>query len=187
MAKCFPELTDELIDFIRRQKIFFVASAPGDGGYANLSPKGCPTLAALDRSTLAYADYPGSGNHTAEHVRDNGRLTIMFCSFDDKPLVLRVYGKGEVVPAASRRGTDLLAAIGLAPDPWIRQVILLRVEKAVTSCGYGVPLFEYRGDRPTLLEWCRRRHADGTLAKYMGRAASPQPEPRQEAKEPGYA
>lgn len=170
MAKTYPELTDELIAFIRRQKVFFVSTAPRDGGHPNLSPKGCPTLAVIDHRTLAYADYPGSGNRTATHIRENGSLTMMFCAFEADPLVLRVYGRGEVVPVGSPQGRELLAAIGVAPDPWVRQVIVLHVERAETSCGYGVPFFNYAGDRPTLLEWCRRKAAEGGLEKYMGRS-----------------
>src|ERR1700712_560817 len=96
MAKFQEELNDSLIKIIGEQKIFFTASAPNDGRI-NLSPKGIDTFHCLDNKTVAYLDLTGSGNETAAHIAENGRMTIMFCSFSDKPIILRLYGKGEIV------------------------------------------------------------------------------------------
>lgn len=181
MARFYEELDDRLIDFIRRQQVFFVAtvgattgrSAEGgeDGGakrgWINLSPKGLPFLAVLDRKTIAYADYPGSGRATAEHLAADNRITVMFCSFSGDPMVLRIYGQGKVAPLDSEEGRIYLRALGREPLPWVRRVIIVHVEGVQTSCGYGVPLFEYRGDRSDLPDWCRRKEAEGSLGRYM--------------------
>lgn len=106
MAKFYEKLNDNLKKFIEDQKIFFTASAPSDGR-VNLSPKGIDTFRCLDDKTVAYLDLTGSGNETAAHLAENGRLTIMFCSFTEKPLILRVYGKGEIVRPTNARWNEL--------------------------------------------------------------------------------
>jgi|Deesub1362A_J573_1020465.scaffolds.fasta_scaffold09491_2 hypothetical protein len=169
MAEFYPELNEELKRFIEAQRIFFVASAPPDGGRVNISPKGYKTFSVIDSKTVAYIDYPGSGNETARHIAQGGMVTVMFCSFDAKPMVLRLYCRGEVLPLdeAERRG--LLARMKLEVPSYARQVILLHIQEVMTSCGYGVPYYKYLGERETLREWCKRKQAEGKLEEYMGR------------------
>ena len=170
MAQIFPELDERLINFIRAQKTFFVATAPDDlkNEYVNLSPKGYDTLDVLDSKTVVYADYPGSGNETATHIQQNGRLTMMFISFDKTPMVLRLYGRGEAVALDSPVGKELKEKLSGKVSPYIRQLILLRIEKVKTSCGYAVPYYQYLGERETLFEWCKRAAITGKIKKYMG-------------------
>tara|TARA_Y100000294_G_scaffold139588_1_gene133151 strand:- start:789 stop:1274 length:486 start_codon:yes stop_codon:yes gene_type:complete len=159
MAKTFPKLDKTHIDFIQKQKIFFVATAPDDieNGLINLSPKGYDTLLVKDKNTVIYADYPGSGNETATHVRQNKRLTIMFVSFDQDPMILRLYGKGEVLHSDSPTGKELAERVKEKVSPNIRQLICLHIELVKTSCGYGVPFYQYEADRNTLLECYKKK------------------------------
>lgn len=169
MADTFPELTDRLTDFIRQQKVFFVATAPSDlSQTVNLSPKGYDCLCILDAKTIAYVDFPGSGNETATHIKDNGRLTLMFCSFGAKPMTLRLYGKGEVIGRKAERFQGLLTQWGEDVIPWIRQIIVLHLDEARTSCGYTVPRFEFIEERPTFRRYCEENAPKGKLEKYMG-------------------
>lgn len=168
MAETFPELDERLINFMKAQKIFFVASAPNDlkNEYVNLSPKGYDTLEVLDSKTVVYADYPGSGNETARHLRENGSLTIMFASFDKAPLILRLYGRGEATALDSPIGRELKEKLGGKVSPYIRQLIILHIEKVGTSCGYGVPYYQYQGKRNTMADWCKKAAITGKIKKY---------------------
>lgn len=170
MAETFSELDQRLINFIKAQKIFFVATAPSNlvEGYVNLSPKGYDTLEILDSKTVVYADYPGSGNETTTHIQQNERLTMMFISFDKEPIALRLYGRGEAVALDSLVGKELKEKLGGKVSPYIRQLIILHIEKVKTSCGYGVPLYQYIGDRENLIEWCKKASLTGKIKKYMG-------------------
>ena len=159
MAKTYSELTPELDAFIRAQRIFFTASAPHEG-HINLSPKGMDSLRVLDPRTVAYLDVTGSGNETAAHLEQNGRLTLMFCSFDRQPLILRLYGEGEVIRPRDHHWPDLLAHFTALPG--MRQIIRLRLEFAQTSCGYGVPLAPGGlEERDTLRRWAENKGEDG--------------------------
>ncbi|MBI3753288.1 MAG: pyridoxamine 5'-phosphate oxidase family protein [Deltaproteobacteria bacterium] len=170
MAQTFPELDERLINFIKAQKIFFVATAPDNlkDEYVNLSPKGYDTLEILDNKTVVYADYPGSGNETATHLRQNGKLTMMFTSFDKMPMILRLYGTGEAVALDSPLGKELKEKMGGKVSQYARQLILLRIESVKTSCGYGVPLYQYIGERENLIEWCKKASITGKIKQYMG-------------------
>jgi len=170
MAKLYPELNDELITFIKNQKIFFVATAPDNlkGEYVNLSPKGYDTLKILDNKTVVYADYPGSGNETATHLQQNGKLTMMFINFDKDPMVLRLYGNSKAISLDSQTGKELKEKMGEIVSKYHRQLILLSIEKVKTSCGYGVPYYQYLGDRKTLIEWCEKATLSGKIKNYMG-------------------
>lgn len=158
MAKFFEAMTDDHQAFIARQHMFFTASAAADGR-VNLSPKGMDTLRVLDAHTVAYLDLTGSGNETAAHVRASGRLTLMFCAFEGPPLILRLYGEGRTHP----RGTPEFEALAPKfPDlAGARQVVVLAVASVQTSCGYAVPLYEYQGDRPTLVKWAEAKGDEG--------------------------
>ncbi len=160
MAKFYETLTDELREFLLAQHLFFVASAPrSDVGRINLSPKGLDSLRVLDDRTLAYLDLTGSGNETAAHVQENGRLTFMWCAFEGAPRILRAYCLGEVVLPDTPRWQEL--APHFAPLPGARQLIVGHVRSVQTSCGFGVPLFEHRGARDTLLEWAEKKGEAG--------------------------
>jgi hypothetical protein len=163
MAKFLDKIDDKISRFIGEQKIFFTASAPLSGdGRVNLSPKGIDTFRVLDENTVCYLDLTGSGNETAAHVAENGRLTIMFCSFSGKPLILRLYGRGEIVRPSSDKWNYLEAHFeDFAGE---RQIIILHVESLQTSCGFGVPLYEFVEHRNELVEWAERKGEDGINA-----------------------
>src|SRR5215470_1811968 len=149
MAKFFDELNDTLREFIARQHLFFHATAP-NSGRINLSPKGLDTFRVLGNKRVGYLDLTGSECETAAHIAENGRLTMMFCSFEDKPLILRLYGRGRVVRPRDAEWQDLRPHFPQLPGE--RQIILLDIESIMTTCGFAVPLFEYKGDRSELLD-----------------------------------
>lgn len=160
MAKFLEKIDDKTRRFIGEQKMFFTASAPlAEGGRVNLSPKGIDTFRVVDEQTVCYLDLTGSGNETAAHVAENGRLTVMFCSFSGAPLILRLYGRGEIVRQNSENWDDFAALF--ADYPGTRQIVVLRVESLQTSCGFGVPLYEFVEDRDQLLEWAERKGGAG--------------------------
>lgn len=158
MAKFYSALDDELCKFIDRQQMFFTATAPTEGRI-NLSPKGIDTFRCLDFQRVAYLDLTGSGNETAAHLHQNGRMTVMFCSFTDRPLILRLYGTGAVVRPDTEQWHQ---TIGEFPDlPGKRQLILLHLDSVQTSCGYGVPIYDLQSERSTLTDWANKKGAEG--------------------------
>lgn len=161
MAKFFDELSDALIDFIRAQKVYFVASAPQDGR-VNLSPKGVDSFRVLSPRQVAYVDLTGSGNETAAHLLENGRLTFMFCSFDRNPLILRLYCRGRAVHPGDAEwdalATRLPAIVGT------RQFIVGDIVSGQTSCGFGLPFYTYEGERGTILASAERKGEEGLRA-----------------------
>jgi hypothetical protein len=162
MAQRYPQLTTEHMEFVRRQEMFFIATAPQDG-YVNLSPKGLDALRILDGGTVAWLNLTGSGNETAAHVLENGRMTLMFCAFSGKPLILRIYGKARAIHPRDPDWQSWLARFdGLAGA---RQIFVVEVELVQTSCGMGVPLYAYQGQREQLVDWAKKKGAEG-LADY---------------------
>jgi hypothetical protein len=157
------KLDDKLRAFIADQQMFFTASAPRDGGRVNLSPKGIDGLRVLDDRTVAYLDLTGSGNETAAHVMENGRLTIMLCSFEGAPRILRLYGTGRSVHPGAAEWDALLTRFPSRPG--IRQIFVLDIASVQTSCGFGVPRYEYAGQRDTLLRYAEEMGEDG-IAEY---------------------
>ena len=150
MAKFFTELNEHLREFISRQRIFFHASAPNTGRI-NLSPKGLDTFRVLSDKRVGYLDLTGSECETAAHLAENGRLTVMFASFEENPLILRLYGTGRVVRPRDSDWSEVRPQFATLPGE--RQIILLEIESIMTTCGFAVPLFEYRGDRHQLEEF----------------------------------
>ena len=158
MAKFYTDLSQSLVEFIQAQALFFVATSPKEGRI-NLSPKGINTFRCLSTSQVAYLDLTGSGNETSAHLEENGRITIMFCSFSDNPLILRLYGQGHVVRPHAHEWNHYVSFFDLLPGT--RQIIVLDIEQVQTSCGFGVPLLDYQGDRQTLLDWAKAKGDEG--------------------------
>ncbi len=150
MAKFYTELNESLREFIGAQHMFFNASAPNKGRI-NLSPKGLDTFRILSDRRVAYLDLTGSECETAAHLYENGRLTLMFCSVAEKPLILRLYGRGTVVHSRDPEWQELHAKF--PPVPGERQIIVLDIESIMATCGFAVPLYEYKGQRDTLTEF----------------------------------
>jgi len=166
--KVHDNIDSRLREFIVSQPMFFVATAPtGADGHVNVSPKGMSgTFAVLDELRVAYLDFHGSGAETTAHLRENGRITLMFCAFDGKPNIVRLYGTGRVVTVTDAGYAELLASFTAPPDlHGLRSIIDIDVHRVSDSCGYAVPLMTYEGDRDLLTRWSSRR-SDEDLAEY---------------------
>jgi Pyridoxamine 5'-phosphate oxidase len=159
MGQVYPEITARIAEFLLAQKVFFVATAPSDvDGHINLSPKGLSdSFAVLGPHRVAYLEYGGSGVETIAHLRDNGRIVLMVCAFEGPPKIYRLHGRArEVLPGASEF-PGLLQAFPKPPHPGLRSVIVVDVERVSDSCGYGVPLMSYEGDRDLLVQFWSRK------------------------------
>jgi hypothetical protein len=166
--KLHDGIDGRLRDFIEAQAMFFVATAPsGPDGHVNVSPKGMGgTFVVLGEHRVAYLDYHGSGAETIAHLRENGRITLMFCAFQGPPNIVRLHGHGRAVPVTDPAHAELAALFPAAPDPHgVRSVINVDVHRVSDSCGYSVPLMTYEGDRDLLLRWSERK-TDEELANY---------------------
>lgn len=158
MGKQFTKLTPRLRDFIGSQKLFFVATAMGEGK-VNISPKGMDTFRVMDDSKVLWLNLTGSGNETAAHLRFNGRMTIMFCAFEGAPLILRLYGDARIYHP---RDDFWEQNISLFPGiPGSRQLIEMNIDMVQTSCGMGVPYMDYRGERNQLDAWAHQLGEEG--------------------------
>ena len=158
MAKFYPTITNRIQKFIESQKMFFVATAPQEGRI-NLSPKGMDTFRVLNENQIAWLSVTGSGNETAAHVLENGRMTIMFCAFEGAPNILRLYGTATEVKPNHNKWNDL---IPLFPElPGTRQIFVLDVENAQTSCGMSIPFYEFKGQRDQLIDWANEKGEEG--------------------------
>lgn len=155
MATVHPEITDELREFVEAQQMFFVGTAPSVGGHVNMSPKGFDTFKILSPLEVCYLDLTGSGVETIAHLRDNGRITFMFMAFTGKPNIVRFYGDGEVIRPDHADYPELRANFGEYKA--VRSVIRAKLDRVSDSCGYGVPLMEYKDDRRTLKAWADQR------------------------------
>jgi len=152
MGKLYDALDDKLVDFISAQKMFFVATAPLSAeGHVNVSPKGYDSFTILDPNTVAYLDLGGSGVETVAHVRENQRITIMFCAFEGRANILRLYGEGEAVVVGEPGFDELLARFPTFDRA--RAVIRVRVTRISDSCGWGVPFYDFVGERDQLRRW----------------------------------
>ncbi len=165
MGKTYEALDDAVVDFIRRQHVFFVASAPlSADGHVNLSPKGLDTFAVVDPRTVAYADLTGSGIETVAHLRENGRITLCFCAFEGQPRILRLYGAGTVLEPGAPEFAVLRPRFGDFPS--LRAIVRIALERIADSCGYGVPLYRFEGERSQLHDWVARKGPAG-IARYQ--------------------
>src|SRR6478736_4841228 len=159
MAKVFDHIDDKLAAWIGRQRMFFVGTAPsGDGGHVNVSPKGpIESLRILDSRTVTYLDVIGSGAETIAHLRENGRIVVMFCAFEGPPRIVRLHGRGRVVQLGDREFAKLFDELGFAEvdaaDAGGRSIVRVDVERIADSCGYGVPLMGYEGTRSQQQAW----------------------------------
>ncbi len=163
MGKVYGRLDDKLVEFIGRQHVFFVGTAPdAPDGHLNISPKGLDTFRILGPNSVAYLDLTGSGIETVAHLRQNGRITILFCALEGRPLVVRLYGRGGVVEPCDPEWGGLIAEF---PEyPGVRSVIVVDVERIADSCGYAVPLYEYKGERSQLIAYAERNGPKGMEA-----------------------
>jgi len=159
MSQFYDSITQELKDFIAVQKIFFVATAPRVGRI-NLSPKGMDTFRVLNERRALYLDLVGSGNETAAHLLDDGRITVMFCSFDERARIARVYGRGRSIQRGDEKWDEYLAMF--PPEPGVRQIMEIDVESAMTSCGYGVP-YDGAVERDTLRKYWQKKGDDAVV------------------------
>src|SRR5690348_11678436 len=163
MAKVFDGIDEHLTRWIESQAMFFVGTAPLDGeGHVNVSPKGpIGTLAVLDERTVAYLDMVGSGAETVAHVRENGRIVVMLCAFEGPPRILRLHGRGEVIPADDARFGELFERAGFEAPHEVeearRAIVLVDVTRVADSCGYGVPLMSFEGERPHMEAWAEKK------------------------------
>jgi hypothetical protein len=162
MGTVLDALDATLVDWIGRQHVFFVATAPSEGGHVNLSPKGHDSFRVIDLSTVAYLDLTGSGAETIAHTRQNGRITVMFCAFEGPPQILRLFGSGQAHPVGSPRFDELAARFSTLPGA--RSIISVAIDRVQTSCGYSIPFMDYRAERPTLQQWAQRKGEDGLRA-----------------------
>ena len=156
MGKIRSMIDDVARQFIEAQHVFFVASAPLDaGGHVNLSPKGLDTFRILGPTTVAYVDFNGSGVETIAHLKENGRIVLMFCAFQGPPNVFRLYGQGRVIEPHEAEFAALAESFPNHENA--RSIIVVELTRVTDSCGYGVPLFEYDGEREQLQAWAHNR------------------------------
>ena len=163
MGKVHERIDDRLRAFIEAQHLFFVATAPsGSGGHVNLSPKGIGgTFAIIDEHTVAYADVTASGAETIAHLRENGRITLMLCAFDGPPNVVRLHGTGRVVTLYDDEFDELSQLF--TESRGVRAIIVVDVDRVSDSCGYGVPMMSYVGERDLLPPFMERKGVDGQV------------------------
>jgi hypothetical protein len=166
MGKIYERIDGRLRDFILAQAVFFVGTAPGGAqGRVNISPKGLRgSLAILDEHRVAYLDYTGSGAETIAHLRDNGRITLMFCAFEGPPKIVRLHGRGAVVRPGEPAFEQLYARFEVHEEHGLRSLIVVDVERVSDSCGFAVPLLDYVGERTLLNQWAARRTDEDLVA-----------------------
>lgn len=154
MSEKFPELSPSLISFIEKQHIFFVGTARSTGT-VNVSPKGMDSLKIINPNKLIWLNYTGSGNESAAHILENPRMTIMFCSFELKPLILRVYGQAQAIHPRDESWQEYLNLF--SEKSGARQFFSMDIDLVQTSCGFAVPYYEFIEDREALLKWSKQK------------------------------
>ena len=162
MGKQYQEISTEHQNFIEEQKIFFVGTAAAEGR-VNVSPKGMDTFRVIDQSKVVWLNLTGSGNETAAHLLKNDRMTIMFCAFEGKPLILRLYGTAKIYHPRDAKFDEF---VKLFPEiPGTRQIIALDIDLVQTSCGFAVPFMDFKEERSVLKDWAQKRGESG-IKKY---------------------
>jgi hypothetical protein len=163
VGKVFDGIDDNLAAWLAAQHVFFVATAPrSDDGHVNLSPKGLDSFAVLGPRRVAYLDLIGSGAETLAHLRENGRITFLFCAFEGPPRIVRLYGRGEAVEPGDAEWDALAACFPAYPSA--RSIVRAELVRVADSCGYGVPLYRYEAERTQLGAWAERKGPDGLRA-----------------------
>ncbi len=162
MGKLYDSINDNIHTFIQAQHLFFVATAPlNTEGHVNMSPKGCDSFRILSPNRVAYIDLTGSGNETSAHLLENGRITFMFIAFEGAPNIVRLYGQGRTILHDTPEWDELFP---LFPDLLgARQIITAEIHRVFTSCGYGVPFYDYKGERDTWERWAETKGQDGLI------------------------
>jgi hypothetical protein len=161
MAVKFESINKVHRAFIEKQKMFVIGSAGADG-FVNVSPKGMDSFKIIDENTVVWMNHTGSGNETSAHVQENGRMTIMFSSFDKIPLILKLYGEATVIHDADSKWDEMSAHF----EEFVgaRQFFEMKVELVLTSCGFGVPQYKYIGERNKLQKWAEKKGREGMKA-----------------------
>ena len=163
MAKLYENLDERLRNFIAKQKMLFVTSAPlAADGHVNISPKGFDSFRILDDTTVAYLDWFGRGVESIAHIKENGRFVIMFCSFDRAPLILRLHGKASAIEPTDKEWPELYPLFN--ETRLARSIIKLSIDRITDSCGWGVPMFEFQGDREQFEKYDEQK-SDAELRK----------------------
>lgn len=170
MAQAFESISDEMTSFVERQHMFFVATAPtGDAGRVNLSPKGLDAFRVLGPNRVAYLDLTGSGAETIAHVRENGRITFMFCAFEGKPDIVRFYGTGSVHRPGDAEFEELAPLFGERVG--VRSVITAEIDRTSSSCGFAVPFMDFVEQRETLTKFWKNKDEEGLEAYWAEKNA----------------
>ena len=171
MGNVYERIDATLQTFIERQQMFFVATAPLDAtGHVNVSPKGLDTFRVLTPTTVAYLDYVGSGAETIAHVKENGRIVLMWCALNGPPKILRVHGRGEVLEPGDAKYQHLRPRFPAHPEG--RSIIVVHINRVSDSCGFGVPLYAFERHRSQLADWADRKGVDGLRAYQLEKNAS---------------
>lgn len=164
MGKSYDAIDERWREWISAQHLFFVSTAPNEGGHVNCSPKGVDSFRVLGEREVAYLDLIGSGAETIAHVRENGRVTLMFCAFEGPPMILRLQGRGEVSEPGDAKWTELAPKFPTFENA--RSIIRVHVDRIQDSCGYGVPLMDYREERKQMAAWSDNKGREG-LRQYQ--------------------
>jgi hypothetical protein len=166
MGRTYPQIDNDLAHWLAAQPVFFVATAPlAPDGSVNCSPKGNrQEFAVLDGRTVAYLDQTGSGVETIAHLRENGRIVLMFCAFEGPPRIVRLHGTGRAVARDEPGFADLASQFPGASGVGVRSVIVVSLDRIADSCGYGVPLMSFQSHRTTMERWSTRKGAEGIRA-----------------------
>lgn len=166
MGKQYPSIDPSLQAWLTAQHMFFVATAPsGDGGHVNCSPRSGSSFRVLGPTSVAWLDGIGSGIETVAHLRQNGRIVLLFCAFDGAPRIVRLHGRGTAIEAGDPEFATLRPRFGDQPFAE-RAVIRVELSRIGDSCGFGVPLYHYEGERDTMAKWADKKGRDGAIA-YM--------------------
>lgn len=162
MGKIYDKIDDSMLEWISEQKMFFVSTAPlSQDGLINCSPKGMDTFRVLGDRKVGYLDMTGSGVETIAHLKENGRIVIMFCSFEGAPKIIRFHGKGAVFEKGSSEYGERIDAF--EEYPGTRSIIEIEIDRISDSCGFTVPLYEFKEDRGALLKWAEQKGPEGVL------------------------
>ncbi len=160
MGKAYDAIDDKLREFIEAQHVFFVGTAPRSAeGLLNISPKGLDSFRVLGPDRVAYLDITGSGIETVAHLKENGRITIMFCAFEGRPLILRLYGRGRAIERDDPEWASLIGELDELPG--LRSIVLVDVERIADSCGWGVPEMSFVGPRDQLVRYAEQLGDEG--------------------------